>query len=283
MSANGGDAETTAHEVQAPSDRGEHARFDRRSLVLVAIVVVIGGSFGFAFRAYVSVRWEDADPLLWACWLGMLGLAARGASRRDLPLSLVGLIGGGLIEAWGTRTGLWTYFTNETPPLFILPAWPMAALATARVAALLRSPAPLATRATKPTYFVVCGLFFVALLGFVAPSLAERNILTLAALAAVVFTMVTGRDRAEDLRLFAAGCLVGFPLEYWGTTRACWVYWLGETPPLASVLSHGFATVAFARGVWLLASIAGSFAPSFFLVSSLPSSPQRPTPREASR
>jgi hypothetical protein len=273
-----GDA-TSAAVVSQPASSG----FDRLSVILVAVVVVIGGTFGYAFRAYVSVRWEDADPLLWACWLGMLGLAARGASRRDLPLALVGLVGGGLIEAWGTRTGLWTYFTRETPPLFILPAWPMAALATARVAGLLRPRAPLAFRVTRPIYLLVCLLFFVTLLGFVAPSLERRDPLTLAALAAVVFTMATGRDRADDLRLFAAGCLVGFPLEYWGTTRACWVYWLGDTPPLASVLSHGFATVAFARGVWLLGRLLRSFAPSFFLVSPTPSSPQRVLPREVSR
>lgn len=267
-------------EEGAPGPRSLEASrpgFDRRSLVLVAVVVLVGASFGYAFRAYVTFQWEDADPLLWACWLGMLGLAARGASRRDLPLALVGLVGGGLIEAWGTRTALWTYFTHETPPLFILPAWPMAALATARVAGLLRPHAPLALRATRPVYVGVCVGFFASLLGFVAPSLLERNILTLSALAAVVITMITGRDRGEDLRLFAAGCLVGLPLEYWGTTRACWAYWLGETPPLASVLSHGFATVAFARGVSFLSVLFGRLTPSFFLLPVTTDSPREVT------
>ena len=37
-------------------------------------------------------------------------------------------------------------------------------------------------------------------------------------------------------------------LEYWGTSRGCWTYYTGETPPLIAAIAHGFASVAFARG-----------------------------------
>lgn len=245
-----------AEEGRAPSgSRGEPSRgFGRRSLVLVSIVIAVGGGFGYAFREHVSFRREDADPLLWACWLGMLGLAAWRASRRDLPLALVALVGGALIESWGTRSGLWAYFTGEKPPLFILPAWPMAALATDRVARVLAPRTPFASFAIDRWYGVGCVGFGVVLLGFARPGLGHP--LTWIALGAVLLTMLTGKDRAADVRLFAAGCLVGFPLELWGTTHGCWAYWDGGTPPIASVLSHGYATVAFHRGVSLLHTVA---------------------------
>lgn len=228
--------------------------FGRKSLVLVAIVVVVGGAFGYAFREHVSFRREDADPLLWGCWLGMLGLAAWRASRTDLPLAFVALVGGALIESWGTRSGLWAYFTGEMPPLFILPAWPMAALATDRVARLLAPRATFEVFAIARWYAVGCVGFAVVLFGFARPGLAHP--LTWLSFGAVLLTMLSGRDRAADVRLFAAGCLVGFPLELWGTTHGCWTYWDGGTPPLASVLSHGFATVAFHRGAHVLRSVA---------------------------
>jgi len=42
--------------------------------------------------------------------------------RKDLPLALIALAGEFIIEAWGTLSGLWTYYTFETPPLWIIPA-----------------------------------------------------------------------------------------------------------------------------------------------------------------
>ena len=55
---------------------------------------------------------------------------------------------------------------------------------------------------------------------------------------------------------FTAGAAVGIFLEYWGTSRHCWTYWTKEIPPAEAVLAHGFASVAFARGVQLLTHVA---------------------------
>lgn len=257
-------SDATAGQGQAlPREGGRSARgfgralvpgFGRRSLVLVGVVLLVGATFGYAFREHVSFRREDADPLLWACWLTMLGLAAWQASRRDLPLAFVALCGGALIETWGTRSGLWAYFTGETPPLFILPAWPMAALATDRIARVLSPRTPFVSFAIDRWYAAGCAGFGVVLLGFARPGLGHP--LTWLSLGAVLVTMLSGGDRRADVRLFAAGCAVGFPLELWGTTHGCWTYWSGGTPPIASVLSHGFATVAFHRGVALLRRLA---------------------------
>ena len=46
------------------------------------------------------------------------------------------MIGGLVIEAWGTQTLLWTYYTAERPPLWIIPAWPIASLTIDRLARL---------------------------------------------------------------------------------------------------------------------------------------------------
>ncbi|RYE94344.1 MAG: hypothetical protein EOO75_02230 [Myxococcales bacterium] len=231
------------------------AGFDRRSARLLGLFAVVGGAAAVIWREHVSLSLDDLDPLLGACWVGMAALAThRVQVKRDVRLAAVALAGGALIEAWGTRAGLWTYFTGEQPPLFILPAWPAAALATERVAAWLErrapSPRPLATNAL---WLLAMGGFLALLVPWMAPG--WRHPLNAVALGCVALTVASVRDRRSELVRFAAGCLVGYPLEYWGTSRGCWTYWSGEVPPLVAVLSHGFATVAFARGAGLVAGL----------------------------
>lgn len=225
--------------------------FDRRSLALLAVIALVGAIVGFVWREHVSLSVRDADPLLWACWVGMLGLAMiRVRFSRDVPLAVVALLGGALIETWGTRSGLWTYFTGEEPPLFILPAWPVAALATERVSWRLRARFDaLPDRAASALYATATALFAIALVLWARRAIGHP--LTLVALGCVAIVVVVKPRPKRDLARFLAGCLVGFPLELWGTTHGCWTYWDGRTPPLVAVLSHGFATVAFARGVTL--------------------------------
>lgn len=229
------------------------AGFDRRSARLLGLFALVGTAAAVIWREHVSLSLDDLDPLLGACWVGMAALAThRVQVKRDARLAAVALAGGALIEAWGTRAGLWTYFTGEQPPLFILPAWPAAALATERVAGWLDrrapSPRPLAVSAL---WVAAMAVFLALLIPWMAPG--WRHPLNAVAAACVALTLATGRDRRSDLLRFVAGCLVGYPLEYWGTSRACWTYWSGEIPPLVAVLSHGFATVAFARGAGLVA------------------------------
>ncbi len=225
--------------------------YDKKSAVLAGVVIAIGMASGAVWRDYISLTWADFDPLLVFCWLFMLALAAwRFSVRRDLPLAAVALAGGALIETWGTRTSLWTYFTHETPPLFILPAWPMAALATERITRMLERATfwlPKSPIAERALYVAAMVAFCMLLFSWSAPGRAHP--FTLVAYALVAITCATGRTYREDLLRFAAGSLLGALLEYWGTTRFCWTYWDQKTPPLAAVLSHGFATIAFARGV----------------------------------
>jgi hypothetical protein len=235
-----------------PEAPGSYAVPRRRALVVLVVFAVIGGAVATLFPRLVSWDVADFDPLLAVCWTSMLGLACVDVRpRRDAVLAAVALVGGALIESWGTRSGLWTYFDGQQPPPFILPAWPAAAIATERIARpLVAWSRRIPPRAGTP-------LYAVAVLGYVAWLLVWsrsglHHPLTWVALACVAVTAVSGDDRRGDLARFAAGCLVGFPLEYWGTTRGCWTYWSGETPPIVTVLSHGFATLAFARGAALV-------------------------------
>jgi hypothetical protein len=87
-------------------------------------------------------RWRQADWLLLGVFAGMtLLIMARADVKRDLRTVAVGLLGGLVIEGWGTQTGLWTYYTLERPPLWIIPAWPIASLAIDRLTGFLAAPA----------------------------------------------------------------------------------------------------------------------------------------------
>jgi hypothetical protein len=230
--------------------------YDKKSLAVVVAIVAIGIVSGVVWRDYVSLEWKDFDPLLVFCWLFMVALAAwRFSIRRDLPLAAVALVGGAMIETWGTRSGLWTYFTNEKPPLFILPAWPVAALATERIRHIFerlieRVPVKLGRGPVRALHAAALVAFCTFLWTWTAPGRAHPT--TTIAYVLVVITCLTGRTPREDLLRLVAGSILGALLEYWGTTRFCWTYWDHQTPPLPAVLSHGFATVAFARGVFFL-------------------------------
>lgn len=50
-------------------------------------------------------------------------------------------------------------------------------------------------------------------------------------LAGIVVLIVYSGDYRIDLSLFAAGVLLGYWGEWWGTTRGVWTYWNGAMPP----------------------------------------------------
>ncbi len=240
--------------------RGVAEGYDRRSVLVVTAVILVGSACGIVWRDYVSLTWADFDGLLLFLWLAMMALGAhRFEARRDLPLALVAFGGGLVIETWGTRSGLWTYFTHEQPPLFILPAWPVAALATERLArAALRVVPRRDGRVVRWLRGGALLAFCMYLWVWTAPGRAHP--LTWVAYAFVALACLTGKTPREDLVRFAAGSLLGWLLEYWGTSRECWTYWDGGTPPLCAVFSHGFATVAFARGAGMVRDAANVLA-----------------------
>jgi hypothetical protein len=147
------------------------------------------------------------------------------------------------------------YYTLERPPFWIIPAWPIAALSVKRAYDLLKGIlARIPDRWFRWAYWAVFGVFLILLVDFVWPTL--QHPLTLFALVMCMLAIVIGRDYRAKLSIFILGSALGYFLERWGTTRLCWIYYTGGTPPFFTVLAHGMASVAIYqaylifRGVW---------------------------------
>lgn len=233
------------------------------SLFAAAILLIL-----YVWWPLVQQYWATADPRLpmWSQmdWLLLGNFAAMSLLimagpdlRVDARIVLIGLAGGLVIESWGTQTNLWTYYTLERPPLWIIPAWPIASLSIDRLyRALLRvfraregAPQP---RGFVGAYWVVFGAFYALMLIFVWPTLDKS--FTVAALVLCALLILTPTDHRGAVLTFAAGAGLGYFLERWGTTRECWIYYTRQTPPLFAVLAHGMAAVAFWRAglLWKL-------------------------------
>lgn len=206
--------------------------------------------------------WWRFDGLLLGIFAVMILLIMVGADlRRDGIIVTVGILGGLAIEAWGTQTSLWHYQSQERPPLWIIPAWPIAALAIDRLVRLancwLADSRDRTARASVPFaigYWLVLGGFYGLMLAFVWPTLDKS--LTVGVLILCAFVILAPIDRRLALLTFAAGSGLGFFLELWGTTRECWIYYTGQTPPLFAVLAHGMAAVVFWQATLLLRRVA---------------------------
>jgi hypothetical protein len=204
-------------------------------------------------------RWHF-DWLLAGNFLAMLLLImARADLRADLKIALAGLIGGLAIEAWGTQTSLWTYYTPERPPLWILPAWAISSLAIDRLTRLLdwalKNSKRLAggERFFRVAYWLIFAGFYALLVRFVAPTWHQP--LTWAAMILCALVIITPADYRWAALTFLAGSGLGWFLERWGTTRECWTYYNRQTPPLFAVLAHGMACVAFWRARRLIGQL----------------------------
>jgi hypothetical protein len=190
--------------------------------------------------------WRYMDWLLFGIFGFMSLMIMAGADlRRDGLIVFVGACGGLVIESWGTQTHIWNYYTLERPPLWIIPAWPIANLTIDRIVRLLNEVVPQQSRTFKVIYWPVFAGFMALMLIFVAPTLTQS--MTLAALWLCLTLILTPRDHRLTLMHFTAGAGLGYFLELWGTTRQCWTYYTLETPPLFAVLAHGMAAVAFWR------------------------------------
>ena len=200
--------------------------------------------------------WTQLDWLLLGIFAGMSLLIMSGADlRHDARVALVGLAGGLVIESWGTQSLLWRYYTAERPPLWIIPAWPIASLAIDRLVRIADRHLPRGGGSAYQRIYWLVFTAFLALMGiFVWPTLDKS--LTWMALAACLLLIFTPCDRRLAVLTFAAGAALGYFLEVWGTTRACWTYYTLQTPPLFAVLAHGLAAFAFWRARILLGAAA---------------------------
>jgi len=207
--------------------------------------------------------WRTMDWLLLGVFAFMsLTIVSRADLKTDALIVFVGMFGGLAIESWGTQTNLWFYYTAERPPLWIIPAWPIASLSIDRITRLLSF---LNTKATKEHegnsflfklfYWLTFLSFLILMLAFIAPTFDKSY--TWLALILCMLLIFTPTDHRYAFLTFAAGAGLGYYLELWGTTRECWTYYTYQTPPLFAVLAHGMAAVAFWRAGLVAKMIGG--------------------------
>jgi hypothetical protein len=188
---------------------------------------------------------------------------ARPEPRRDVLIMLFGVAAGWAAEAWGTRAGLWTYYTLEKPPLWIVPAWPLGAAFIDRAARPLReSRGP----GTPGAYLALSAAALALVTAFCAPRGAWAGPAVAAACLAV------GARPAEDFWLLAAGMGAVLFADFWGTTNNCWRYYLHHQT-LGLWRGIGFG-MAFDAAVALGALKAARAALSAFEPAASPSSPR---------
>ena len=217
--------------------------------------------------------WLYMDWLLLGVFLFMsITIVARVNLRTDVLIVFVGICGGLAIESWGTQTNLWHYYTAERPPLWIIPAWPIASLSIDRITRLLDwGIKTLTTENTKSTernlfrisvdsaakilYWITFASFLILMLVFVSPTFDKSY--TWLALILCILLILSPTDYRFALLTFIAGAGLGYFLELWGTTRECWTYYTLQKPPLFAVLAHGMAAVAFWRAGLLVKMVLG--------------------------
>ncbi len=259
-------------------------RWTRSSTILLSgfflvILLIIYVWWPLAEQLLATVDWRGPwwlymDWLLIGLFLFMsFTIVARADLRRDALIIFVATIGGLVIEAWGTQTNLWFYYTNERPPLWIVPAWPIATLSIDRLTRLLDwlidrliGPRPSSpdhgSRITvhgslfTVLYWIVFTAFLAIMLPFVAPTLAKPY--TVGALLLCMVLIATPTDHRRAALVFVGGAGLGYFLERWGTTRQCWTYYTFQTPPLFAVLAHGMAAVSFWRAGLVLQAVGRS-------------------------
>jgi hypothetical protein len=239
-------------------------------LATLLVIGVIWWPLAMDVLSYVDWSrplWLQVDWLLLSIFAAMSLLIMAGADlRADALTVFVGLVGGLVIESWGTQTELWIYYTRERPPLWIIPAWPIASLSIDRLTRLLNrltqrmvfiSPtsdlqlpisdpqSPTSHRIFPILYWTIFPTFYALMLVFVWPT-RSKSLTGMALLLCGLLTL-TPTDHRLAVLTFVAGSGLGYFLERWGTTRLCWIYYTWQTPPLFAVLAHGMAAVAFWR------------------------------------
>ncbi len=231
-------------------------------LMVIGLIIYVWWPLTQEYLDYIDWHgawWLYMDWLLIGIFLFMsLTIVARADLRTDGLIVLVATTGGLVIEAWGTQTNLWFYYTSERPPLWIIPAWPIATLSIDRITRTLSYFLPKESkRAYQILYWMIFVSFYGLMLIFVSPTFNKPY--TVLALLLCALLILTPPDYRLAFLVFIAGTGLGYFLELWGTTRECWTYYTYQTPPLFAVLAHGMAAFAFWRTGLILKKIGTRF------------------------
>ncbi len=239
--------------------------FNRKSIFALLILVSVISVIAFSWPELAAAEWNaifgrgnwvaNMDWLLFGLGVFFFVCTALDPNpRADLATITAGIVGGAIIEVWGTRAGLWYYYTGERPPLWILPAWGMSALSNEKMQRLsmLLMPASmreslLSDRDGSPLsrfgYFTTMSLLVIFYLYWSWPAI--QHPFTFFTTALIIAALASPRYPGYAFSLFLNGALLGIFLEIWGTTRHCWNYYDGKTPSPFPIFGHGIAALCF--------------------------------------
>jgi hypothetical protein len=230
--------------------------------VTIFLIVYIWWPLAEEVLSYIDWNgpwWLYTDWLLLGVFLFMsITIVARANLKTDGLIVFVGIFGGLAIESWGTQTNLWHYYTAERPPLWIIPAWPIASLSIDRITKAMNwilDHKPIHQSIFTYLYWIIFASFLTLMLVFISPTF-DKSYTWLATILCILL-ILTPTDYRFALLTFIAGSGLGYYLELWGTTRQCWIYYTNETPPLFAVLAHGMAAVTFWRAGLLVKMLWG--------------------------
>jgi hypothetical protein len=261
----------TSPNSHSPRNFSEIFQWTRHSSIILSIFFLTIGLILYVWWPLAEevlsyINWDGPwwlymDWLLIGIFLFMsIAIVSRADLKVDTLTIFVATVGGLVIESWGTQTNLWHYYTAERPPLWIIPAWPIATLTINRIVLALGVFSPDRSlsgadhnrrgMALKITYWLLFSAFFLLMVTFIAPTFDKS--FTILATLLVILLIITPTDHRLALLTFIAGAGLGYFLELWGTTRECWTYYTYQKPPLFAVLAHGMAAVAFWRTELLL-------------------------------
>jgi len=237
-------------------------------LLTIFLIVYIWWPLAEEILSYVDWSgpwWLYIDRLLIGIFLFMsLTIISRANLKTDGLIVFVGVFGGLAIESWGTQTNLWHYYTAERPPLWIIPAWPIASLSIDRITRALNWTIDRITKRENTTilhslflisYWIIFASFYALMLAFVAPTFDKSYPWPSLLLCGLL--ILTPTDHRTATLTFLAGAGLGYYLELWGTTRECWTYYTFQKPPFFAVLAHGMAAVAFWRTGLIIKQVSG--------------------------
>ena len=192
----------------------------------VTIILILYIWWPLAEEALSYIDWSG-PWWLYMDWLlfGIFGfmsitIIARANLKIDVLIVFVGVCGGLAIESWGTQTNLWHYYTAERPPLWIIPAWPIANLSIDRITRFLNWIFEQISKRTKSTalhslfsvlYWITFASFLILMLIFVSPTFDKSY--TWLALILCILLIVTPTEHRFALLTFIAGAGLGYYLE----------------------------------------------------------------------
>lgn len=187
-----------------------------------------------------AARWKVlGEAGLFAAILAAAWRAIPASTRpaHDAAVMLLAFAGGWAVEAWGTRLGIWSYYTGERPPLWIVPAWSVGAALVERLGEAARArwgPAP------RAAYWAAAAAAFAVCVLTCRPFLAAPQ--AWAGLALVGAALAAKPAEADEFWTLTAGFCAVFFADLWGTTNGCWSYYLaGRAGGLWRGIAFGMA------------------------------------------